>query len=273
MVKKIYFTHIPKTAGTTIEDIAYKTYSKNGKKDTKYLIGYGYFQKFLLNDNNSENPKDVYEYYLKKKYYDILFEKSGEGENHKRPWFFHIPISFWKNNLIINLKKKFKVFCVVRNPYDRYVSDFKFWIDYYKKEEKLNNKYRKDMVKFLKIVYENNFDVTTENLNRMVKKLFSTEKYKYSFDCHLVQQYKYIYTVIDKKVLRISDIVLRFEYLNYDFNKFKRKYLPLIPDNSLEDNHLLKTTKTLTKDDLTKESKELIYNYYKKDFKLLGYKK
>lgn len=271
-MKLIYFTHIPKTAGTTIEDISYKTYEKTNKEDVRYLIGNGYFYKFLKKKNSNDDIS-VYKYYLKNKYFTKLFLESKKGEEYKEPWFCHIPIGFWKENLILELKKKYTVFCIVRNPYDKFVSAFKFWIYFYNNKNNFKTKHGSLMVQFLKIVYENNFEITKDNLNKMAKKLFKSKKYEYSFDCHLLEQYKYIYTKMNGKIYKIVDIILKFENLNKEFEILKKKYLPLIPDNSLSNTHLFKSSKDVTTDDLDEESKDLIYKYYEKDFKLFGYKK
>lgn len=189
--------------------------------------------------------------------------------------FFHIPISFWKDEKILEYKKKFNFFCIVRNPYDRIVSDFKFWIKFYQ-----DNRQREDLKKFFKYamieiedIYENNFEVSANQLNKFVKKMLTNKKYYYSLDCHTIPQYKHIYTKINDKILKITDNVLRFENLYKDLIKFKKVHAPLINDNDIVNVNIHKTNSSFDKKMLNIESIQLINNYYKKDFELLGYTK
>lgn len=262
--KKIYLTHIPKTAGTSLEEIVYQA---GHKKNKNYIIGIGYYKKFIKK-NIYHHKNFLKEEYLKK---FINYEDNG----HWNMQFFHIPLSFWKDEILLRYKKEYHIFCVVRNPYDRYVSDFKFWIKFYndtKKEKNLEIIF-KNLLKHLEEIYENNFTLSEENLNKICYKLLSTKKYYYSLDGHLIPQYKYVYTKINNKLIKITDNILRFENLENDFLKFKNKYLPLITNNAIKKTYIHKTDDIINKNLLNKVSRELIYKYYKNDFLIFKYKK
>ena len=263
MKNKVYFSHIPKTAGITLEAVVFYA-GENINED--YIIGEGYFRKFIKTKH-----KKYYNYFLKKKYLDLLIKNN---KNHWNMVFWHIPLSFWKNEILLEYKKNFRIFLTVRNPYDKIVSDFKYWIKFYNNLITLKNKNNyKHLLNQIKDIYENNFELSAENMNKIITKLLTNKKYKYSLDGHLIHQYKYIYTIIDGNLIKIPDTILRFENLNNDFIKFKNKYMPLITNNAFKNTHLNPSISNLDSSSLTYDVKNLIFNYYKVDFKILDYKK
>jgi len=196
------------------------------------------------------------------------------SKNHWNIVFWHIPMSFWKNDILLEYKKNFIIFLTIRNPYDRIVSDFKYWIKFYyqQKESKLKKHYS-ELLYQVKEIYENNFELTKKNLNKVIKKLLITNKYKYSLDGHLIPQYKYIYTIIDNKLIKIPNYILKFENLEKDFIKFKKNHLQLIKNNAIKDTHLNPSQSNLDYNSLDNDTKNIIYDYYHVDFKILGYSK
>ncbi len=262
--KKVYFTHIPKTAGTTIEEISYQAYLKTNKKNDNYLLGYSHYGKYISKEDNYHKK------FLKKKYYDILFNISNKIN--WLPAFWHIPLSFWKNNVIDQYKKKFIIFTIIRNPYDRFISDFKYWIKFY--NSKNNDPKVYGLINQIKKLYNNDFSLTKKNLNTVSKKLFNSYEYFYYLDCHLIPQYKYVYTVQNKKLIKIVDHILRFENLSSDFIQFKKEYLNLIPNNDINKKYgIMTSNSSLDKNSLNEHSRNLIYKYYEKDFLIFNYDK
>ncbi len=276
MKKDVFFSHIPKTAGRSLAYIVEQESEK--KLKSKVYIGERYFYEVIY-----KKYKLYYSYYLKNKYLKKLIKfdnnsyEYNKSKNHWNTVFWHIPLSFWKDELLLDLKKKNTIFLVIRNPYERVVSDFKFWIKFYKKH--INGPKKRHyliLLNQIKKIYENNFDLTPKNQNYIIQKLLNSKKYEYALDGHLIPQHKYIYTVINKKLIKIPDKILRFENLEEDFKKFKNTYLKFIPNNALKKTHLNPTQdRNLNVDEytLTSKTRNLIYNYYKLDFKLLNYPK
>ena len=261
--KNIYFTHIPKTAGTSIESLFY--YSQENKI-TKYYIGQGYFIKYI-----KHKYTDYYKHFLEQKYYDKLLKF-----NDNIGWkivFFHIPLSFYKTNILLDYKKKFNIFCSIRNPYDRIISDFKYWIRIYneKNSNQISKKKFKKLLNQIRLIYQNDFSLTEDNLNKFIKNILSSKKYYYLLDGHFIHQYKYIYKVTENNnLIKIPDFIIRFENLKNDLNILIKKYDLKININKL--NKVNPTNNVITKKNLNKNSISLIYNFYKLDFILLKYK-
>ena len=199
------FIHIPKTAGTTIENIS----KKNGIKWGKF-------------DNENLNPKGSYSC-----------------------------SSFWHDpNRYVSKKSRDETFCVIRDPVQRLISEYKYMYPYDK--QKLNK--------------EDYFTATKLNawISYVVeKKLYITG----GNDCHLIPQTNYVYDVDGK---RSCDNLLRFEYLNDDFNKLmKTKNLAHLELNEIHNKSSTHLQPELTHNDITPENMEKIKEIYHKDFALL----
>ena len=154
------------------------------------------------------------------------------------------------------------------------MSDFKYWIKFY--YQQINSKLKRHYLPLLnqiREIYENNFEVSSENMNKVITKLLSNKRYTYALDGHLIHQYKYIYTIINDNLIKIPDHIIRFENLEKEFIQFKKKYLPLITNNAIRNTYLNPSQSNLNKSSLSYNVKNLIYNYYNVDFKILGYKK
>jgi len=187
---------------------------------------------------------------------------------------FHLV--FWKNRLLLEYKRNYVIFCVVRNPYERALSDFKYWIKFYnqQKNSRLSIHYFA-LLRQVENIYNKDFSLTKENLNRVIQKIYKTRKYEYALDGHLIPQYKLCFIqLLIKKLIKIADLcTFIFERFESDFKKFKNKYSPLITNQELKETHLNPTQSNLNVSNLSQESKELIYQYYKIDFEAFHYKK
>lgn len=136
---------------------------------------------------------------------------------------------------IIELKS-YKIICVVRNPYTRIISDLCYW-------------------KLLNIENKN-------NLLNIIKDYLNNNKI---YDNHKVPQYKYleinnsIYKGDNLKIIKFENLNFEIKLLGYsDFNIHENK-------NECGDYDFSNL--------LTSEIKNMIYDYYKKDFELFGYMK
>ena len=215
------FVHIPKNAGTSIENSAlkknifwgFRDWSK--KKDNKLIENsWKSFKtkgKWINRSTNNPMPNN----------------KTGCYPWHKTPDELGKTI----------YKEEDDLFCVVRNPYSKIISAYKY--AHGKKSSK-------------------------EGLNQFIKeKLTNFNKNERWNGCHILPQYKYTHGNIK------CNHILKFENLDEDFKKLNEKYN--IYNINLPKNN--KSKSKLNISDLTQESKDLIYKVYKKDFELYGYKK
>ncbi len=237
-MKNIYFIHIPKTAGMSIENVFYKYKRYN-------YVSESFFKNY--------KHKDI----LNKKYQFLKISK------------WHIPINYLNKSFIKDIKNNYTIFTIVRNPFDRIVSVFKFWIMFQNQHKDSTNMKFINLIKEVNTIYKS-FEITPENLNHFVKKVLSSHKFKFSLDGHLLPMYLYVYLKTNNKIVKITQ-VLKYESLNDDFNKFTTEYAPEIPKNILRRVNINKSDTKVSKNDLDKESIELIKKYYKLDFKYFGY--
>ena len=196
--KKILFIHIPKTGGSNIEEELRKN-----MKDEK-LFGKKGCNGLNVPYNNLS---------LQHLFYKTIFDN--------------------RKKLNVNFEN-LKVFTIVRNPYNKIISDLFF----------LN----------LASVYNKSDEIYDIIKNRYLGK---------AFDNHFQPQYKYITDNSDNLIPSIK--IFRTETLN-ETNDELNKYLDI--------NIKIKEPKNKNKDYskyLNKDSIKLINEYYKKDFELFNY--
>jgi len=194
--KKCIFVHIPKCAGTSMEQFL-KDYGNN---DIDY---FGVF------NNRSLHHLTAYE-------------------------------------LLMSLRKKkfgkYYRFSIVRNPYDRLLSEY-YWCPLIN----IGYKYNKTKDNFLKYVI-----FLFKNKNKMLS----------VYNDHFIPQYDFLY---ENNNLIVNNI-FKYEHFSY-VNDFLKKKLNI-------NNDFITINKTnFEKEDWTTEQKELIYKLYKNDFILFNYKK
>lgn len=162
------------------------------------------------------------------------------GNNSNIQWGrFHKEYGWWheyfpKKSKI--LKDKYDWFTVVRNPYDRIVSEF--------------------YCKFTKIKYKQTKDKKTFN-NLIQDKI----RYRSNTGDHWSEQYKYI----DSKY---NIHIIKYENLVVEFNELMIKYNYKIELNQ----HDNQSKKYFSTNDLSRDTLDLINNIYNKDFELFNYK-
>lgn len=195
--KNILFIHIPKTGGTVIENAL--------KKKTKQTL-YG-------NKNNWNKPyRGISPQHL---FYNTIFEN--------------------KKKLNVDFQN-IKVFCVVRNPYDRIVSDL-FWFKLIKPTftaKEVNNVIRN--------IYFGNCKINLDNHNEPQYKFVTDE------NSELIKSIK----IFKTETLNESNNILN-EFLGFNINVFQK---------NVNKNY----RKYLNKDSIS-----IINEKYKKDFELFDY--
>lgn len=142
--------------------------------------------------------------------------------------------------------------CIVRNPYDRFFSAFKFQFPY-------NGPISMDN-------YKNAFNEFAQSVNKpSFQNNLSNE--------HYWPQYKFV--TMNKRI--VVDDILRYESLEDDWKEYQKKWnqrrqlpykmnLPLLHQNSSD-------IEIHWSDIYEGESREEVYEYYRHDFEIFGYKK
>lgn len=204
--KTLKFIHNPKVAGTSIEDYARTKGILWGKYDKKYKP----VKKIPIIEENHDADWHRYPKFLDKKYI-----KSND-------WFV-----------------------VVRNPYERTVSDY-FWT------YGLEN-HKKYIPESERTIEHMNTKIREEILNRPSQ-----------FGGHFSEQYKY--TKIPARVH-----ILKMEELDKTFPLLMKLYNLDIKLENVKNKG--SATNKYSVDDLDSEIIELINKVYDKDFKIFGYKK
>lgn len=225
----INFVHIPKTGGTTITNV-FKNY-------LNINIGHNMI---VMNKNKNKNK---------------IFIKD---ESLKIP-IWHVPIQMYKKEYQNKLLSFNKMIAIVRNPYDRIISDYKYWTKIFNTTKESKRR----------LSHHIHGHVSKENLNLFIKSVFNNYEdlyFLYMLDGHLIPMY--MYTHINNKL--IAEII-KFENLSDEFDSLIERKNIKLPKNILKVNHDNKTINNLTVDDLDLESIKLINKVYAKDFKYFGY--
>ena len=198
------FIHIPKTGGSNIENYIFHSYKL--KKNINNLLSF----------NNIDNINiKINSHSLQHMTYNEIYENKD---------FFNINIE----------DTKLKIFTVVRNPYDRIISD----------------------LLFLKLIENSSSKKYIEN------QIYIYIKNKYKYDNHKIPQNNYL--INNKNILEERIKILKTETLNNDMKELGfcnfEKYCNYTKYKKYDYNKYL-----------TDKSIEMINNYYKKDFELFNY--
>ena len=221
------FIHITKNAGTFIED-----------KANQIGILWGRFDPVINNENLLDEYKSINT--------DIY---------HLNPFHF--------KDEVYNLNKssQLKTFCVVRNPYERIVSEvFCKWIG-------------------ISRMFSDTSQITREIFNKFIEyNLQNTDNLKF----HYARQWEYIYkenkientenkeNTENIEYEKITDHVIKYENFNQELGDLFNNYNINI---KLSNNSQLinKSNKLYSVKDITSQNLALINKVYENDFKLLGY--
>ena len=159
-IKDLYYIHIPKTGGMLMEKIFY---------DYGGDTGYTYFRKHHIKNNIVKNKL------------------------YKHISIWHIPFLYLDSSFTSNIIRNKKIFAIVRNPYDRIISVYKFWLKYYNDrllKTSLSNEEKK-LIAQIKFFYDNKFMMNATNLNIFIKKVLKHKQFYTLLDGHLIPMYEY----------------------------------------------------------------------------------
>jgi hypothetical protein len=204
----ILFIHIPKTAGSSIEKHLYDLEEENDR--------------YSLNTLYSENPSEFFNNMHSPQHCTFIEIKTIFDENTINN--FHL------------------IFTIVRNPFDRMVSEFHFYSNY---------------VQNIPIEYENIVDFQSE-FEIFCQRILNGEIID---DNHQLPQYLYLINEFDKIDPRIT--ILRYESIHQDVKNYLNLSLSY---------HENKSNRPEKCENYYNDScKKLIVDYYAKDFELFGY--
>ena len=159
------------------------------------------------------------------------------GRFHKEYGHWH---EIFKQKSII-FKNKYDWFVVVRNPYERIVSEF--------------------YCKWGTNIKINKYHISKLEFNYFIQKYIIYRNRVGGYG-HYIEQYKYIDDVSNIQILK-------FENLKEEFNNLMNKYSLNMKLTRHDNKGILK----FTIDSLSQESIKLINKVYEKDFKMFGYKR
>ena len=197
--KHILFIHIPKTGGSSFENYLNTKYKQS-------LFG-----------------SQIYNIYIINEYRDITLQHQ-----------FYNTIYRYKDILNVNFDNELKIITIVRNPYNRLVSDLFY--------NNLINKYTNVLKVYCILrdyIYSNNYDN------------------------HNVPQYKFItneHNELINNIILFRTETLTNDIINYGFTDYNNR----IDNKGIEDNKNYLNY-------LNSDSINLINQFYKKDFELFNY--
>jgi len=262
-IHDLEFVHIPKTGGSAIEEMA-----------KRHGIPWG--QCAFLPKGHAKCPGRRIPYGIFRAR-DVPF--SGVPIWHVPPKYFDQVMVFRNDTRIGNpyIKKNNRtLFAVVRNPYDRLLSEYYFRMHLVlKKPLEYTNK-AKNLNQFV-----------MHHLSRMSKFTPNDARF-YQLSGHLIPQYEYVYSDHNPSTMNNTESnihnprppqeklvhhVLSFENLVADFENLMTVYGQNKTDWIFPEPNTIRATsqKLLSPKDFSPESIQLIQTFYRKDFEMFHY--
>jgi Sulfotransferase family len=171
----------------------------------------------------------------------------------------HFELPLFPNNPYLNAK----LFGVVRNPFDRLISEY-FYLVQFLRHEKVEEKTASELDEWLRsTVGRTKNNATKGDIAHSV----SGNGPYFAASGHFIPQYDYVYEG-DRKVMHH---VLKYERLHEDFDALMKQYDMNLTLPAKQDNHVRKTTKHLSMADLSPDVIQLIETVYANDFREFGY--
>ena len=209
------FIHIPKTGGTSLEEYLRTKY-------TESIFSHVPGDNFL--------PCHTIE------------KKSLQHQ----PYYF---LHKYRNDLKIEFNDELKIISVVRNPYNRLISDLFFFglIDYDYTQEQVCEVIRHYL----------QYNICSDGYNIYMKNGIWIFNKNNDYDNHLIPQYKFVTDVYGELIKKITifrtenltNELIEYGFTDYNYRSENRNYMNY----------------------LNKESILMINVYYKRDFELFGY--
>jgi len=265
---RLLFSHVPKTGGTSIEESA---------SEAGILWGY------QLMKQDTWQPYRIH----------VKCEKFGICEREEDEDLFQVPLWHVPLKWSIEALRSYNhstvysdyfnldqvdYFCVVRHPFTKMISEYRYLIRFMK------TAFAKEFAEVLSKREQHKLlqqQCTADSLNYWIRKMLTF----YAKDrvakngalcwmgCHFVAQHEFVYGDNGELLCRH---VLRFEHLSHDFTQLMQRYNLLEiqrnfnnrPPNKLS---ALCQHSNFSVEHLHDDTKQLVYDFYRRDFQVFNY--